>query len=127
MMRLRRRLMSVSRISLASLLAILLLLFSINAFACLVPIYGGASAMEGSNCAQPGEESAKRFCDHFKKLLVQSTQEADLGLAYDFTPAWDSLIPMMDLTTSTKPLALPAISIHAPPQDILILISVFRI
>jgi len=126
-MKIRYRVMSVSRTALASLLAILLLLFSINAFACLVPIYGGAHAMEGSNCAQPGEESAKQFCDHFKNLLVQSTQEADPGVAHDLVPAWDMMIPTMDLTTSTKPLALPAISIHAPPQDILILISVFRI
>ena len=127
-MKKRPRLMFASRTTLAALLAILFLLFSINAFACLVPIYGGAHAMEGSNCAQPGEESAKQFCDHFKKLVVQTTQEADPGIAHDLIPAWDMMIPMINPPTLTKPSALPAFSIHAPPpQDILILISVFRI
>ena len=126
-MKLRRHLMSVPRTSLASLLAILFLLFSINAFACLVPIYGGAHAMEGSNCAQPGEESAKQFCDHFKKLIVQSTQEADPGIAYDLAPAWDMIISTMALIESPNPAVFPTIRINAPPLDILIFISVFRI
>ena len=119
--------MSVSRTTLASLLAILLLLFSINAFACLVPIYGGPHTMDGSNCAQPGEESAKQFCDQFKQLAVQNTQEVDPGVVYDLTPAWEMMIPTIVLAKSPKPSARHAISIHAPPQDILILISVFRI
>ena len=119
--------MSVSRTTLASLLAILLLLFSINAFACLVPIYGGSTTMDGSNCAQPGEESAKQFCDHFKNLLVQSPQETDPGIGDDLTPAWDTMISTMGLVESPNPAVLSTRSIHAPPQDILILISVFRL
>lgn len=120
--------MFVSRTSLASLLAILFLLFSVNAFACLVPIYGGAHAMEGSNCAQPGEESAKQFCDHFKKLIVQSTQEANLDLADELACTWNLMIPTISPPTLTKPSTLSVFNIHAPPsEDILILISVFRI
>jgi len=83
--------------------------------------------MEGSNCAQPGEESAKQFCDHFKNLIVQSTQEDDPGIAYDLTPVWDMMISTLDLIESPNPVVFPTIRIHAPPQDILIFISVFRI
>jgi len=119
--------MSVSRSALASLLTILLFLFSFNAFACLVPIYGGAHAMEGSNCSQPGEESAKQFCDHFKKLAVQTTQEVNPVVVQDCTPAWEMTPPVVAFGKTDNLFALTTVSIHSPPPDILILISVLRI
>ena len=115
------------RVVLSAALAVLLFLFSLNAYACLVPVYGGAHAMEGSGCLQPGEEPAKRFCDHFKTLTVQSTQDVDSVSGPDLAAGWELMIPATALAEGLPSFTLTPINPHAPPPDILVLISVFRI
>lgn len=115
------------RVVLSSALAVLLFLFSVNAYACLVPVYGGAHAMEGSGCMQPGEEPAKQFCDHFKTLTVQSTQDVDPVSGPDLAAGWELTVPATVLAEGAQPVSLTSINPHAPPPDILICISVFRI
>ena len=48
----------------------LFLAFSFNAYACLVPIYGGMKVHQGSDCTKPGEEPASNFCDGFKTIIL---------------------------------------------------------
>lgn len=115
------------RAVLSSALAVLLFLFSVNAYACLVPVYGGAHAMEGSGCMQPGEEPAKQFCDHFKTLMVQSMHDADPVFGPDLAIGRELMIPATVLAEGAQPVSLTSINPHAPPLDILICISVFRI
>ena len=119
--------MSVSRVALASLLVILFLFFSFNAYACLVPIYGGMKVTQGSDCTSPGEEPAWKFCDGFKTLAVQAGPDIPSVWLSNVVLAWDvpSLVPKP--VTTSQFLPIPARGHVAPPKDILVLISVFRI
>lgn len=65
--------MSYRRGLLGAALVILLFAFSLNAYACLVPIYGGAMTALGSACSSAHEQPARQFCDAFKTVGVQET------------------------------------------------------
>jgi hypothetical protein len=52
-------------------LATVYFLLSFNAYACLVPLYGGVEVTSGSDCSMPQEESARQQCDAFKTLGIQ--------------------------------------------------------
>ena len=112
---------------LALFLISLFLAFSFNAYACLVPIYGGMQVSQGSDCSTPGEEPASQFCEGFKTLAVQSGPDSSsLGLSTLVLPGnISSLLP--DPVTTRQFLPLPAQGHLRLPQDILVLISVFRI
>ena len=80
---------------LALFLISLFLAFSFNAYACLVPIYGGMQVSQGSDCTTPGEEPASQFCEGFKTLAVQSGPDSSsLGLSTLVLPGnISSLLP----------------------------------
>ena len=100
--------------------------FSFNAYACLVPIYGGIEVAQGSDCTSPGEEPATQFCDGFKSLAIQSNTDLPGGgtsyliLTGNGTP----LSPTFVTTNYVFP--MPSREHVVPPRDILVLISVFR-
>ncbi len=60
----------MSRRFTAIVLVLVFFLFSLNAYACLIPVFG-PEAMTGSGmtCTLPHEQSAKHFCDGFKHLI----------------------------------------------------------
>lgn len=105
----------------------LFLTFSFNAYACLVPIYGGMKVSHGSDCTTPGEESASHFCDGFKSLAVQSgSDNPSEGLSYFILDGNVSSL-FLNSATSDQFLPVPGRGQFFPPKDILVLISVFRI
>ena len=111
----------------ALFLITLFLAFSFNAYACLVPIYGGMKVTQGSDCNKPGEEPASQFCDGFKSLAVQSSSDIPSGgtpyVALDVNgPSLTSLY-----VTTSQFFPIPAQGQVVPPRDTLVLISVFRI
>ncbi len=112
---------------LALVLIGLFLSFSFNAYACLVPIYGGMKVSQGSDCTEPGEEPASQFCDGFKSLAIQSSSDIPSGGLSHFFLSGNvpSLFPTP--VTNSHVFLLPAKEYLPPPEDILILISVFRI
>lgn len=116
---------------LALFLISLFLTFSFNAYACLLPIYGGMEVRQGSDCTNPEEKPASRFCDGFKTLAVKSGPDisssalSNLVLAGNFASLASSLVPVP--VTTSQFLPIPARGHPAPPKDILALISVFRI
>lgn len=63
------------RALLSTALVILLLAFGVNAYACLLPIYGGAMTEPGSACSSPHEQPARQFCEHFKTLGIQAAPD----------------------------------------------------
>ena len=112
---------------LALLLISLFLAFSFNAYACLVPIYGGMKVSQGSDCTTPGEEPASQFCDGFKSLAVQSGPDISASdLSILVLPRNISAL-FSDPVTTSQFLLTPARGNLSPPKDILVLISVFRI
>lgn len=62
--------------AIAVLAAALYFLLSFNAYACLVPLYGGMEVAPGSDCTMPQEQPARQHCDAFKSLSVQTTPQA---------------------------------------------------
>ncbi len=115
-----------ARAFLALVLILLLQGFSFNAYACLLPLFGAPGMMQ-SGCMDPGEESARQFCDTFKTLGMQSLP--------DLQPASDSLAFCPEDTTSfALLLSVPAPGIPAAdhlgdgsPQDLLVKSSVLRL
>ena len=105
----------------------LFLTFSINAYACLVPIYGGMKVSQGSDCTTPGEEPASQFCDGFKSLAVQSSSDIPSGGLSHFFLSRNAPSLLPTPVTNCHIFLLPAKEHLPPPGDILILISVFRI
>src|SRR5690606_5066706 len=102
------------------------LLFSFNAYACLVPVYGGIKVTQGSDCHKSAEQSAFKFCEGFKSLAVQSNFDTPYGFSH-FVAGWP--VPSFFPVPVTKSQLLP----ESPqeylslPVDLLILISVLRI
>lgn len=112
---------------LALFLINLFLAFSFNAYACLVPIYGGMKVSQGSDCTTPGEEPASQFCDGFKSLAVQSGPDISASdLSILVLPRNISAF-FSDPVTTSQFLLTPTRGNLSPPKDILVLISVFRI
>ncbi len=75
----------VSRRFTALLLILVFFLFSLNAYACLVPVFGPESMTgSGMNCSLPHEQSAKDFCDGFKHLLHQWESDSSSVQALEF-------------------------------------------
>jgi len=52
-------------------------LLSFNAYACLVPLYGGVEVTNASDCSMPKEEPARQQCDAFKTLGIQGVPSID--------------------------------------------------
>ena len=105
----------------------LFLAFSFNAYACVVPVYNNIPITQGSDCTMPGEEPVSQFCDGFKSLMVQSGADiSSSGLTnLALIGNMSSLFP--DAVTTCQFLPIPARGSFAPPKDIHVLISVFRI
>ena len=56
---------------LASVIMFVYFSLAFNAYACLVPLYGGVDVMSGSDCSVPQEQPARQQCDAFKTLGIQ--------------------------------------------------------
>ena len=57
-------------------LAAVYFLLAFNAYACLLPLYGGVEVAQGSECAMPKEPPVRDACDAFKTIGVQSLSAA---------------------------------------------------
>lgn len=66
----------MSRLStvLTSLLILLFVGFSFNAYACLLPLFGDSAAAMGRGCSTPEQQPTPQFCDVFKTLTVESAK-----------------------------------------------------
>jgi len=110
----------------ATALVFIYFLLSFNAYACLVPLYGG-QADQYSDCSMPQERAAQQYCDDFKSLAVQSVSSlqpqghvvALQAAAVDCSPPVQESLSSRNLFTRGGP----------PPfaQDPLALTSVLRI
>jgi hypothetical protein len=112
---------------LALFLLTLFLAFSFNAYACLIPIYGGVKVNQGSDCTKPGEEPAAQFCNGFKSLAFKSSPDvSSAGVSHSVLAGnIPSLFP--DTIPISRFCPIPEHGQCPPPKDMLVLISVFRI
>jgi hypothetical protein len=109
---------------LTTVLVLVLLLLTTNAYACLIPLYGwGSPAMQA--CGEP-QAPARDFCEPFKSLGFHAAPPKLPPLVSYHQP-----VVAFDLIAwNSGPVALVAPAIapvkHVPPA-LLILISVLRI
>ena len=112
---------------LACTLVVLFFALSFNAYACLLPVNGVPTAGMGNGCSTPDEQPVSQFCDAFKTLGVQSADKLHLTSDCQTICSEDTAsLALLDIHTSPS----SHLSDHptvAPPQDLLLKISVLRI
>ena len=119
--------MSCVRTLMVNVLILLFVGLSFNAYACLLPVNGVASAAMENGCSTPDEQPVRQFCDAFKTLSVQSAVELYPTIDSQFICSQDttSLSSLLIFTSHGSRLCEhPA---EGPPQDLLLKISVLRI
>ena len=90
-----------SRSFLAGTIAVFLLAFSFNAYACLLPLSGTTDASMANGCSTPVEQPSRQLCDAFKILGVEShAQSSSLhmdnhGLADHVLPTLPTVSPRL--------------------------------
>src|SRR5215831_18901717 len=65
-----------SRSVLAVTIVVLLLAFSFNAYACLLPLSGTTDVSMANGCTTPVEQPVRQLCDAFKTLGVESSPQS---------------------------------------------------
>ena len=116
-----------SRSVLACALIVLFFALSFNAYACLLPVTSVTASAMGNGCSTPDEQPVYQFCDTFKTLGVQSTDKLHLNSDSQTICSHDTASLAL-LVVHTSPSS--CLSDHptvAPPQDLLLKISVLRI
>ena len=108
-------------------LAAIYFLLAFNAYACLLPLYGGVEVAQGSDCAMPKEQPARQYCDAFTTISVQAT--SPVLQAVDFSAHAVVAVEPQALRTFLSPSHLNAQpwSASPPTEDILALTSVLRL
>ena len=112
---------------LACTLVVLFFAVSFNAYACLLPVNGVTPAAMDKGCSTPDEQPVYQFCDAFKTLGVQSADKLHLNSDCQTICSQDTATLAL-LVIHTSPSS--RLSDHptvAPPQDLLLKISVLRI
>jgi hypothetical protein len=119
---------SYSQSILAVTIAVFLLAFSFNAYACLLPLSGTTDVSMANGCGTPGEQPPRQLCDAFKTLGVESyTQSTSLlvdhHLVADHTP---TVLPVLShkfepIYTSDQPFE------SSSPPHLSLSITVLRI
>jgi hypothetical protein len=106
---------------------VLFFALSFNAYACLLPVNGAPAAEMGNGCSTPDEQPVFQYCDAFKTLGVQSADKLHLNSDCQTICSQDTAsLALLDIHTSPS----RRLSDHptvAPPQDLLLKISVLRI
>jgi hypothetical protein len=112
---------------LASTLVVLFFALSFNAYACLLPVNGVTTSAMGNSCSTPDEQPVSQYCDAFKTLGVQSADKLPLNSdCQAFCPEDTASLALLVIHTSHSS-RLSDHPIVAPPQDLLLKISVLRI
>jgi hypothetical protein len=112
---------------LACTLVVLFFALSFNAYACLLPVTSVTAGAMGNTCSTPDEQPASQYCDAFKTLGVQSADKLPLNSdCQALCPGNTASLALLGIHTSPS----SRLSDHptvAPPQDLLLKISVLRI
>lgn len=119
--------MSHGRTLMASLLILLFVGLSFNAYACLLPVNGVTAAGMENGCSTPDEQPARQFCDNFTTIGVQSVGELHPTCDYQTICPEDTASLSVCANPSSRSFRLSDHPADGPPQDLLLKISVLRI
>lgn len=118
--------MSAWRAILGITIVTLLLAFSFNAYACLLPIYGGVATPEGGSCSTSDEQSARQFCDTFKTLGMHAAPDLPLAIDREASLA-ERTASFEDLVILQARNLLARSSVALLPSDLHVRSSVLRL
>ena len=112
---------------LACTLVVLFFALSFNAYACLLPVNGVTAGAMGNGCSTPDEQPVYQFCDAFKTLGVQSADKLHLNSDCQTICSEDTASLALLVILISPSSHMSDHPIVAPPQDLLLKISVLRI
>ena len=112
---------------LAGALVVLFFALSFNAYACLLPVNGVTAAAMGNGCSTPDEQPVSQYCDAFNTLGVQSADKLPLNSDCQALCPEDTASLALLVILASHSSRLSDHPIVAPPQDLLLKISVLRI
>lgn len=119
--------MQRTRVIFIGALVLLLLIFSFNAYACLLPLFGVPQAAMGGGCADQQDQPVRQFCDNFTTLGLHAASDFHHSVdAQGVSPA--DTVPLtwlMSLSTWTP--LIQGYPAQRPPQDALVRTTVLRI
>ena len=116
----------LSKERLCTLLVVLFLAVSFNAYACLIPVPQVNVTQQGS-CSDSQEQPMRQFCDAFKTLSVQSADELHLNKYCQTSCLEDTASLSIRFSLSSQGSRLCDHPAAGPPQDLLLKTSVLRI
>lgn len=118
--------MHVWRAILGVSLVTLLLAFGFNAYACLLPIYGGVTTVQGSPCSTNDEQSARRFCDTYKTLGIPAASDFSLPTD-DEAPLFNAAVPFELVSPLQAGTLISRSPVATPPSNLHVKSSVLRL
>ena len=109
----------------AATLAVVYFLLAFNAYACLVPLYGGATVEKTRDCAMPQKPPVQDPCASFKSIGVQThaTFQPFVKDVFSHHPLDD----IIQTFTSVRLHRFAALSESPHPLEVLTLTFVLRI
>ena len=119
--------MSRARTLLVSVLILLFVGLSFNAYACLLPVNGVTATAMGNGCSTLDEQPVRQFCDALKTLSVQSAVELHPTINCQTICSEDTASLSLLLSLTSPGSRLYDHPADGPPQDLLLKISVLRI
>jgi len=116
------------RIAFVAVLVLLLVIFTFNAYACLLPLFSVPQAAMGGGCADAQDEPVRQFCDSFTTLGLQSGSDFLVSVDAQVVSPGD-VIPLASLMGLwiSMPTSIQGYPAQKPPQDALVRTTVLRI
>lgn len=119
--------MRIPRACLTYSLVGLLFVFSFNAYACLLPVDGGAHMTHGSDCSTPGKEPPRQVCDLFKVFALHAWADPEPTSGdYDTYPELLGIYSVL-VDQTPPPVPYPLVPIPRPAQKAPLLLPVLRL
>ena len=115
------------RFVIAGALVLLLLLFSFNAYACLLPLFAVPQTAMGGGCADPQDQPVRQFCDTFTTLGLHAASDFHLSVDVQVVSPAEAAPLTSVISLSPRTASFQGYPAQRPPQDALIRTTVLRI
>lgn len=111
----------------AGALVLLLLIFSFNAYACVLPLFGVPQAAMDGGCADQQDQPARQFCDTFTTLGLHAASDFHLSVEAQVVSVAEAASLTALISLSPRIPSTQGYPAQRPPQDALVRTTVLRI
>jgi len=116
-----------ARVVFAGALVLLLLIFSFNAYACVLPLFGVPQAAMGGGCADQQDQPVRQFCDTFTTLGLHAASDFQLSVDTQVVSPAEAAPLTSPISLSPRIPSTQGYPAQRPPQDALVRTTVLRI